>query len=290
MNKYIIGGFLLLFLGGAFSFAHFSYEAKGNYNTDSSKKINLAIRQMAHHLYVSEGNDSSRILPVKQLSDYEYKLKLDNPINYDTLPFLLDNAFRDYEIQAPYFVSIYSCESDSILLGYNFLSFMNKEIPCLGREQLNPCNIISITFEKNMTKTGYYLPFAFLSFGFGIFGLLLGRRAKSASKTKSSSLHTENHTIKIGSSIFTPQSLMIKIREDEKVLTFREAKLLEYFASHPNEVLNREQIQDYVWKDEGVIVGRSLDVFISRLRKILKSDESISIKNIHGVGYKLEVK
>jgi DNA-binding response OmpR family regulator len=83
---------------------------------------------------------------------------------------------------------------------------------------------------------------------------------------------------------------MIKIREDEKILTFREAKLLEYFASHPNEVLNREQIQDYVWKDEGVIVGRSLDVFISRLRKILKSDESISIKNIHGVGYKLEVK
>ena len=155
---------------------------------------------------------------------------------------------------------------------------------------MNPYNIISITFDKNVTITSYYLPFAFLSFGLGIFGLLFGRHSKSTSKTKSSSLHTENRTIQIGNSIFTPQSLIIKIREDEKILTFREAKLLEYFASHPNQVLNREQIQDYVWKDEGVIVGCSLDVFISRLLKILKSDASLSIKNIHGVGYKLEGK
>ncbi len=219
MNNYIIGGFLLFLLGSVFSFVHFNYEARDNNSADNSKKINLAIRQMAHHLYASEGNDSSRILPVIQLSDIEYKLKLDHRINYDALPFLLNSAFSEYKIQTPYFVSIYSCESDSMLLGYNFLSFINKKIPCLGRDQLNPCNIISITFEKNATKTGYYLPFAFLSFGLGIFGLLLGRRSKSTSKTKNSLLHSKTHTIKIGNAIFTPQSLIIKIREDEKILS-----------------------------------------------------------------------
>ena len=58
----------------------------------------------------------------------------------------------------------------------------------------------------------------------------------------------------------------------------------------PNQVLKREDIQDAIWSEEGVIVGRSLDVFISRLRKILRKDERLAIKNIHGVGYRLEIK
>ena len=60
-------------------------------------------------------------------------------------------------------------------------------------------------------------------------------------------------------------------------------------AQHPNEVLSRDTLIAKVWEDEGVIVGRSLDVFISRLRKLLKGDDSVQIKTVHGVGYRLEV-
>jgi DNA-binding response OmpR family regulator len=72
-------------------------------------------------------------------------------------------------------------------------------------------------------------------------------------------------------------------------LTFRENKLLLYFANHPNQVLEREEILANVWGDEGLIVGRSLDVFVSRLRKILKNDTTLQLKNIHGIGYRLEI-
>lgn len=83
-----------------------------------------------------------------------------------------------------------------------------------------------------------------------------------------------------------------QIRLDDRVLelTNKEAKLLKLFCAHQNNVINRDTIQKAIWEDEGYFVGRSMDVFISRLRKLLKGDPDVNILNIHGVGYKLEVK
>jgi DNA-binding response OmpR family regulator len=89
--------------------------------------------------------------------------------------------------------------------------------------------------------------------------------------------------------IYDYRNQLIKSPDEEKTLTFRENKLLFLLTSHPNEVLERDKILDEVWGDEGVIVGRSLDVFISRLRKILKLDPALQIKSVHGVGYKLVI-
>ena len=60
-------------------------------------------------------------------------------------------------------------------------------------------------------------------------------------------------------------------------------------AAQPNQVIKREELMKKVWEDNGVIVGRSLDTYISKLRKYLKDDDTIKLTNVHGVGYKLEV-
>lgn len=73
-------------------------------------------------------------------------------------------------------------------------------------------------------------------------------------------------------------------------LTTKEAKLLRLFCIHQNKVIERDIIQKAIWEDEGYFVGRSMDVFISRLRKIFKDDPSVTIQTIHGIGYKLDVK
>jgi len=86
---------------------------------------------------------------------------------------------------------------------------------------------------------------------------------------------------------FTNQQIQSSIRTQE--LTNKEAKLLKLFCLNPNTVINRDIIQKAIWEDEGYFVGRSMDVFISRLRKLLKDDPTVSIVNVHGVGYKLEV-
>ncbi|TDW48620.1 DNA-binding response OmpR family regulator [Flavobacterium sp. 270] len=79
----------------------------------------------------------------------------------------------------------------------------------------------------------------------------------------------------------------ILFNENEKVgLTQREAELLKLFLDNKNSVLKREQILTSLWGTDDYFMGRSLDVFISRLRKILANEKGISIENLHGIGFR----
>ncbi len=80
------------------------------------------------------------------------------------------------------------------------------------------------------------------------------------------------------------------ITEDATIsLTRREAELLHFFTQHLNKVLNREEILLNVWGKDDYFLGRSMDVFITKLRKHLKADPSIRLETIHGVGFQLSV-
>ncbi|WP_289662398.1 response regulator transcription factor [Flavobacterium panacagri] len=82
----------------------------------------------------------------------------------------------------------------------------------------------------------------------------------------------------------------ILFNEEEKVgLTQREAELLKLFLDHKNSVLKREQILTSLWGTDDYFMGRSLDVFISRLRKILANEDGISIENLHGIGFRFSI-
>jgi DNA-binding response OmpR family regulator len=81
---------------------------------------------------------------------------------------------------------------------------------------------------------------------------------------------------------------MLLIREEKTIeLTSKESELLNLLYASANETVERDIILNKVWGDEGDYVGRTLDVYISKLRKKLGNDASIQIKNIRGIGYKL---
>lgn len=83
----------------------------------------------------------------------------------------------------------------------------------------------------------------------------------------------------------------VLFNETEKIsLTQREADLLKLFLDNKNVVLKREQILTSLWGNDDYFMGRSLDVFISRLRKILANEEGIAIENLHGIGFRCTVK
>lgn len=94
--------------------------------------------------------------------------------------------------------------------------------------------------------------------------------------------------IEIGSFFFNPEEFLLKGPLGERVLTRKEAGILKLLAEQKNKVIERELIANMVWGDDSYFVGRSLDVFITKLRKYLAEDDSISITNVHGVGFKLE--
>ena len=72
-------------------------------------------------------------------------------------------------------------------------------------------------------------------------------------------------------------------------LTSKECELIDILSRNQNQVVKRDQLVKEIWEDKGVFVGRSLDAFISKIRKKLRDDHSVKIVNVHGVGYKLEV-
>ncbi|MFV0304507.1 MAG: response regulator transcription factor [Moheibacter sp.] len=93
----------------------------------------------------------------------------------------------------------------------------------------------------------------------------------------------------IGKFIFDAENYTLKNGKKISTLTQRESELLKFFVEHKNSVVKREEILNAVWGDDDYFMGRSLDVFISRLRKVFIEDNSIMIENLHGIGFKFRV-
>jgi len=103
------------------------------------------------------------------------------------------------------------------------------------------------------------------------------------------SMVTNPNTYSFGQSTLDYPNLLLSVKSRNLTLTQKEADVLHLLCQHQNKLVKRNYILKTVWEDDGYFVGRSLDVFISKLRKYLKADAGIRIVNIHGVGYKMEV-
>lgn len=97
----------------------------------------------------------------------------------------------------------------------------------------------------------------------------------------------ENSLYKIGRFQFNAQKQLLTIDDKQQKLTTKESELLNLLCAHRNEVLLRDYALKTVWTEDTYFNARSMDVYITKLRKLLKADDSIEIINIHGKGYKL---
>ena len=99
----------------------------------------------------------------------------------------------------------------------------------------------------------------------------------------------ENPIMDFGKLAFDHQRQILKSPNDERKLTTKESELLYLLVKNQNAVLERDAALKYVWGDDNYFNGRSMDVYIAKLRKYLKPDPSIEIVNVHGRGFKLLV-
>lgn len=100
----------------------------------------------------------------------------------------------------------------------------------------------------------------------------------------------KNQGFKIGKYYFDYSNLTLSNNGHTKRLTQKEADLLSFLTKYKNQVVKRSTILETLWGEDDYFLGRSLDVFISRLRKYLNEDERLRIENIHGVGFCFHVK
>ena len=123
-------------------------------------------------------------------------------------------------------------------------------------------------------------PFSMEELVFRVEAILRRVRGK---KTKESTLYH------IGKFVFDTQKQLLTIGDQETKLTTKENELLALLCSHANEILQRDFALKTIWIDDNYFNARSMDVYITKLRKHLKDDDQIEIINIHGKGYKLIV-
>lgn len=102
---------------------------------------------------------------------------------------------------------------------------------------------------------------------------------------KMQSFEVQEYTI--GKLDFAYSNLKIGTNGQQVSLTQREADVLKFFCDHRNKVLKREDILLSVWGKDDYFLGRSMDVFITRLRKHLKADSAVVLETIHGIGFRL---
>ncbi len=96
-------------------------------------------------------------------------------------------------------------------------------------------------------------------------------------------------TYQIGKFTFDSNNMLLTSEEEERKLTRKENGLLRLLCMNLNSLLPREVALETVWGENDYFIGRSMDVFITKLRKYLKSDPNVQITNVHGIGFKLEV-
>ena len=265
---------------------HFNSATK---NKDLTQVVKLSLRDVGHQLLLSNNDSTSLVLPVKALNKKNYKLSFANKLSFEpsNLVTIIQQRFEKVSLPKHYRVEVIQCVDKEV--AYSYEMKYNKEnaiIPCRGRILPNNCYTIELNFiDKTSSlfslKTFFYL---LLSVIFILFIIDYNKTKQIKDK-----LNNSNDLIAIGSFWFNSEQNMLLKGDLEISLSKKERELLEIFVSKPNQIIKREELMKKVWEDNGVIVGRSLDTYISKLRKKLIADDTIKLSNVHGVGYKLEI-
>jgi len=251
----------------------------------------VLLRKIGDELLTQSGDNRSRVLPVKKIAENEYQISFENELSFQ--PDSLVNTTRRLLAKDPltndYVVNVLNCGNSSVAYGYAISNNKRGDIiACRGRVQPKGCYMVNIKFKPtgiNTAKNGFLLgSLPILAF----IGFIVFRSAKPREILPEPDSQITD-VVTLGSMLFDEKNRKLIINGETIDLTETETRVLHIFASSPNETIERSRLQKEIWEDKGVIVGRSLDMFISKLRKKIEPDPSISIVVIRGKGYKLEI-
>ena len=119
--------------------------------------------------------------------------------------------------------------------------------------------------------------------------LKVGVFLRRSSTHQSTTAQPSEQIFSLGDYRFDQEQQQLVCGSTTRGLTQRESALLAYLLHRSGQLVKREEILETIWRDDNYFAGRSLDVFISRLRKYLQEDSSVQIENVHGVGFRLSV-
>ena len=262
--------------------------------------IGVSLRMIGHQILLNAGDSTSRVLPVTREGErYRIQFATEFEFHPDELVQTVDRVVRSTQMAQGYLVEVEQCATGKIVHSYKIGNIDEPDIvPCKGRVQPRSCYNILFTIIDQKTalaleehpleseklsndKKGaidyvIVLPILLLM---SVLVYIMARKRQPTGKNPD--------MITLGDYLFNKRHNELKIGDERIELTGKEAELLNMLYSAVNTTIEREVILKGVWGDDGDYVGRTLDVFISKLRKKLEADPRVKIINIRGVGYKL---
>ncbi|MBB1285585.1 winged helix-turn-helix transcriptional regulator [Flavisolibacter sp. BT320] len=294
-----LGGLALL---TAISIICVAFSMTGSENLDVARR-EILLRRVGHEILLQSGDSTSRVLPVIKIADNEYQISFENAFTFspDSLVHTTRRLLANDPLAGDYVVNVLNSGDSSVAYGYAISGNKKDDIiACLGRAQPASRYLINIQFGPKgliTAKNGYLLGgLAVLALVGAI--LLLSPKQRSVLPENGSAIpgdhpagmqNPSTNRFTLGSMSFDAETHKLMIDEMTIDLTKTESRVLRIFAASPNEAIERSRLQKEIWEDEGVIVGRSLDMFISKLRKKLEPDPTIRLAVIRGKGYRLEI-
>ncbi|GGI49654.1 hypothetical protein GCM10011425_08660 [Mucilaginibacter galii] len=247
------------------------------------------MRNIGHEVLLSAGDSSSRVLPVNKTADDQYLITFGNAFQFtpDSVIRIIRQAVAANNLPSDYVVNVVESEKNQVVFGFAILQTEKTSIvPCKGRKQPKARYLINIAFRdtalskvnKNyIVGAGGSLAVLTLIFS----GLKINYRQNTTHLIEEKGLVATYEVIAIGNYWFYTDDQYLTYNKEQTLLSDKESKMLYILARKPNVLVERGELQK-VWEDEGVIVSRSLDMFISKLRKKLENDPNVRLVNVHG--------
>ncbi|RYG54419.1 MAG: winged helix family transcriptional regulator [Chitinophagaceae bacterium] len=276
------------------------------------KQVNLLIRRMGDQLLLQSGDKDSRVLPVTEKKDGIFVLHFEKDLrfNHDSLIALSRRLLPKAQFPSGYTVTVHDCRENAIVYGFELNNKTSDVLACSGRNQPPGCYTIEFAFADFDSKAGisasaitefkekpFTSPLMLAAYGLVLVlaSVFVAKRFKKRSDQSPDDRKAE--VIKeelapelpaLGKFLFDVKGQRLLFGNEITDLTDKECRILELLHENFGELIPRETLMQKIWIDEGVLTGRSLDMFISKLRKKLSRDGDLRIMNVHGKGYRLE--
>ncbi|MCF8463728.1 MAG: winged helix-turn-helix domain-containing protein [Flavobacteriales bacterium] len=296
MNRLIFG------LLSVLVFAHAAFAEDKMAQEEEEQHIEVSMRMIGHQVLLRLGDSASRVLPIgKNENSYTISFATEFGFNPDDLASVIDSVIAATGIAKSYIVEFKSCDSNLVVHSYEVgISEHENVLACRERDQPKACYNLVVTILKPAVKTSDTELIANTDYGqtdrYIVLALMLIcvllpmvvvqflMKKKPVAKPE-----VDLNIIPIGEYKFNKRKMELWFKDERIELTSKECDLLQLLCDSTNNTVERETILKMVWGDEGDYVGRTLDVFISKLRKKLEGDSNIKITNVRGIGYRLVV-
>ncbi|AUP79280.1 helix-turn-helix domain-containing protein [Flavivirga eckloniae] len=254
-----------------------------------SETVKIALRDAGNTLLLANNDSTSLVLPIIKIEENRYELAFQNKLSItpDSLVVAVSNSLKAAKLPKQYIVEVVNCNNDEVSYSFQIKGSKEKDIvSCLGRKLPADCYTIQVLFFENKPwlTTKMYMTLFMLLACILIYAFFYVKKRNTKTPVEDTVPYS-----KIGDyKFYKDQNKLIKEAVEIK-LSAKECELMSMLSANQNQVVKRDVLVKEIWEDHGVFVDRSLDTFISKLRKKFKNDNTINIINVHGVGYKLEV-